>query len=75
MVAFVSHAGRLALAGGASVVLRWPTNSAGYTLDASTDLATNLWSAVSTNLVVIGTSNFVTNAVSGTQNFYRLRIP
>src|ERR1700677_2663449 len=56
---------------GATVILAWPTNAAGFTLESTT----NLLSAWSTNLaapVLINGRNAVTNAMSGTQQFYRL---
>ena len=52
-----------------NVVLSWATNFTGFTLEANTNLNTNVWSAP----VVSGTSNVVTNAVSGSARFYRLR--
>lgn len=66
---------KIAPANVTNVVLWWPTNFTGYTLDANTNLNTNAWSVVSPAPVVVGTNNFVTNAASGSKNYYRLRIP
>jgi hypothetical protein len=56
-----------------NVVLSWWTNFTGFTLEANTSLATNVWTVVSPVPTVSGTNNVVTNAVSGTARFYRLR--
>jgi len=58
-----------------NVVLSWATNSVGFTLEANTNLNTNIWSVVSPVPVVSGTNNVVTNAASGSTRFYRLRKP
>jgi uncharacterized delta-60 repeat protein len=55
------------------VVLSWATNFAGFTLEANANLNTNVWSVVSPASAVSGTNNVVTNAVSGSTRFYRLR--
>jgi hypothetical protein len=58
---------------GANVILTWPTNAAGFTLQATTNLVPPaLWSTVSPDPVVVNGQNAVTNPVSGTQQFYRL---
>ena len=54
-------------------MLSWATNFTGFTLEASTNLATNVWSVVSPAPSVSGTNNVVTNALSGSTRFYRLR--
>ncbi|HEX7618031.1 MAG TPA: hypothetical protein VF480_04850, partial [Verrucomicrobiae bacterium] len=56
-----------------NVVLSWATNFTGFTLEANTNLNTNVWSIVSPAPAVNGTNNVVTNAVSGLARFYRLR--
>jgi uncharacterized delta-60 repeat protein len=56
-----------------NVVLSWATNFTGFTLEANTNLTTNVWSVVSPAPAVSGTNNVVTNAVSGSARFYRLR--
>jgi hypothetical protein len=58
---------------GANVILTWPTNAVGFTLQFSTNLGSQVvWSTNSLVPVVIGGQNTVTNAVSGAQQFYRL---
>jgi len=57
----------------ASIVLSWPTNHTGFTLEANTNLTTNVWSVVSPAPAITGTNNVVTNAISGPARFYRLR--
>jgi hypothetical protein len=56
-----------------NVVLSWATNFTGFTLEANTNLNLNVWSIVSPAPAVSGTNNVVTNAVSGSTRFYRLR--
>jgi len=58
---------------GTNVILRWPTNATGFTLQSTTNLVSP--AAWSTNLPspsVINTNNVVTNTFSGKQMFYRL---
>jgi uncharacterized repeat protein (TIGR03803 family) len=64
-------------ASGTNVVLTWPTNVAGfdytgYTLQCATDLSSPSWNAVSPPPVIVNGLETVTNAISGTQMFYRL---
>ncbi len=59
----------------ANVVLSWATNVPGFTLEANTNLNANLWSVVSPAPAVSGTNNVVTNAVSDSGKYYRLRAP
>jgi hypothetical protein len=56
-----------------NIVLSWATNSPGFTLESKTNLNTNVWSVVTPAPVVSGTNNVVTNPVTGTARFYRLR--
>jgi hypothetical protein len=60
------------LSANTNVVLSWATNFTGFTLETSTNLATNVWSVVSPVPVVSGTNNVVTNAISRSPHFYRL---
>ena len=53
--------------------LLWPTNPAGFNLEASTNLGTTIWSDILPAPVVIGTNNVVTNAMDTPRKFYRLR--
>jgi uncharacterized repeat protein (TIGR03803 family) len=57
---------------GANVVLAWPTNAAGFTLESTTNLLPAAWSTNLPAPVVINGQNVVTNAISGTQQFYQL---
>jgi hypothetical protein len=58
---------------GANVILTWPTNAAGFTLQSTTNLTPPaVWTTVSPAPVVVNTNNAVTNAISGTEQFYRL---
>ena len=56
-----------------NVVLSWPTDFTGFTLESNTNLNTNTWGVVSPAPAVNGTNNVVTNTVSGSTRFYRLR--
>ena len=61
------------LASGADVILTWPVNAAGFTLQSTTNLLSpGVWNAVSPEPVVVNGENTVTNVISGTQKFYRL---
>jgi uncharacterized repeat protein (TIGR03803 family) len=66
------------ISSGGNVILTWPTNVAGFsyagfTLQSATNLVSPIvWSTVSPGPTVVNGQNAVTNAVSGTQNFYRL---
>jgi len=58
---------------GTNIVLSWSTNFTGYTLEASTNLNSNVWNDVSAQPVVSGTNNAVTNSTAAPARFYRLR--
>jgi hypothetical protein len=59
---------------GVNVILTWPTNNAtSFTLQSTTSLVSPaIWTPVSPNPVVVNGQNTVTNAISGSQQFYRL---
>jgi uncharacterized repeat protein (TIGR03803 family) len=57
---------------GANVVLSWPTNFTGFTLQSSTDLSSSVWSTNLAAPVVVNGVNTVTNPVSEVQQFFRL---
>jgi hypothetical protein len=60
------------LCSGTNVLVEWPTNATGYTLEFSTNLVSAVWN---TNLPapgIVNTNKVVTNGISGTQKFYRL---
>jgi hypothetical protein len=56
-----------------NVVLLWGTNFTDFTLEASTNLNLGVWNVVSPAPDVSGTNYVVTNTVSGSERFYRLR--
>jgi hypothetical protein len=59
---------------GNRVVFTWSTNAAGFSLVCSSNLsAGSLWSAASTEPVIINGQNVVSNAPSGPRMFYRLK--
>ena len=55
-----------------NVVLRWPTNSLGFTLQSTTNMPSPVWATNSPAPVVVNGQNTVTNPISGTQRFFRL---
>ena len=58
---------------GTDVVLTWPTNATGYTLQSTTNLMSSaVWGTVSPAPIVVNSKNTVTNSISGKQIFYRL---
>jgi len=58
---------------GTDVVLTWPTNYAGFTLQSVTNLVSpSIWTTVTPEPVVVNGQNTVTNPISGTQQFFRL---
>ncbi len=61
---------------GPYVILAWPTNYSGFTLQSTTSLGSSaVWATNSSPPVVIGGDNVVINAASGKQQFYRLSSP
>jgi len=57
---------------GENVILSWPTNATGMSLQSTTNLTSPAWTPVSAAPVVINDQNTVTNPVLGNQQFYRL---
>jgi len=58
---------------GANVILTWPTNFTGFTLQSTTNLVSSaLWTTGTPGPIVVNGQNAVTNPISGTQQFYRL---
>jgi uncharacterized repeat protein (TIGR03803 family) len=59
---------------GANVILTWPTNAIGFTVQSTTNLGlAAVWTTVSPGSVVVNGQNTVTNPMlGGTQQFYRL---
>ena len=60
---------------GSSLFLSWPTNSAGYSLRYVTNVAGTNWLPTSPAPVVVGGQYMVTNVMTNTGRFYRLRKP
>lgn len=58
---------------GPNVILRWPTNAAGLTLQSATNLVPPVvWTPVSRPPVLSNGQNALTNPLSATRQFYRL---
>jgi hypothetical protein len=58
---------------GANVILAWPANATGFTLQSTTNLGSSaVWNTYSLAPAVVNGQNIVTNPFSGTQQFYRL---
>jgi hypothetical protein len=57
---------------GANVVLSWPTNFTGFTLQSTTNLSSPLWTTNFPTPVVGNGQYTVTNPISGKQQFFRL---
>ena len=61
---------------GTNVILTWPTNFTGFTLQSTTNLvAPSVWGTVSPPAVVVNGQNTVTNFIVGASKFYRLMGP
>lgn len=56
-----------------AIALAWATNFTGFTLEASTNLNSGIWSAVAPPTSISGTNYVLTNTVNDSQIFYRLR--
>ena len=55
------------------IILTWPTNAVGFTLQSTTNLVSpTVWSTNLPAPVAIGGQNVVTNPITGPQQFYRL---
>lgn len=53
--------------------LSWPPGLTGYELDSTTNLTVPDWQSVTNVPVTVGGTNSVTNSLSGSTRFYRLR--
>jgi uncharacterized repeat protein (TIGR01451 family) len=63
---FIRHAGT-------NVVVAWPTNLTGYTLESTTNFVSPVvWITNTPPPVVVSTNDTVTNGISGARKFYRL---
>ena len=64
------------VAPGNNLILAWPTNMVGFTLQSATNLTSPVvWIGVTNPPVVLGGQYTVTNSFSGGNKFYRLRKP
>jgi plastocyanin len=63
------------LRGTNAIVLKWPTNSAGFTLESSRNLSSGAWSTVSPPPQVLAGENVVTNSLGDSTRLYRLHKP
>jgi uncharacterized repeat protein (TIGR03803 family) len=58
---------------GANVILTWPTDATGFTLQSTTNLGSSaVWATNSPAPVVVNGQYTVTNPITGTQQFFRL---
>jgi uncharacterized repeat protein (TIGR03803 family) len=57
---------------GSNIVLMWPANLTGITLQSSPNLVAPVWTANASAPVVVNGQNTVTNPITGTQQFFRL---
>jgi hypothetical protein len=58
---------------GGNVIVTWPTNATGFTLQSTTNLTSPAgWITNSPAPVVVNGQNTVTNPISGAQKFFRL---
>ena len=56
-----------------NLLLTWPTNAVGFTLQSTTNLVSpSAWTTNSPAPIVLGDQNVVTNSLSGPQQFFRL---
>jgi len=60
---------------GSNLRFSWPSNYTGFTLESNTNLNNSVWAIVSPSPVLSGTNYVVTNSVSGSQKYFRLRSP
>jgi hypothetical protein len=58
---------------GGQIIISWPTNAAGLSLESTADLRSGNWSPVTNAPVVVGDQYSVTNNISAGSQFYRLR--
>jgi uncharacterized repeat protein (TIGR03803 family) len=61
---------------GSNLILQWPTNAVGFTLQSRTNFSSSAtWIDSTSSPVIIGAQFAVTNSISGSTKFYRLRRP
>jgi uncharacterized repeat protein (TIGR03803 family) len=57
-----------------NLVLMWPTNTTGLTLQYTTNLGSPVWTTNSLAVGVVNGQNTVTNPITGSQRFFRLKL-
>jgi uncharacterized repeat protein (TIGR03803 family) len=57
---------------GSNLILSWPTNFSGYTLQSTTNLASPFWTTNLPTPVVLNVQYTVISPISGSQQFFRL---
>jgi len=55
------------------LLLSWPTNFTGFTLETATNLPSTSWTSNSIAPAIVNGQYTVTNAISGGAKFYRLK--
>ncbi|MCU0783469.1 MAG: hypothetical protein MUF81_05355 [Verrucomicrobia bacterium] len=58
---------------GGNVVVSWPTNAIGFTLESTTNMPAARWASNSTPPAIVSGYYAVSNAISGGARFYRLK--
>ncbi len=58
---------------GRELILSWPTNSNGFTLQSTTNLLSPVWVTNSLGRVTVNGLKTVPNPISGAPQFYRLK--
>jgi hypothetical protein len=58
---------------GSTVLLSWPASTVGFVLQSENALSRTNWVDVTNTVVVVGSENTVTNTMSNTNKFFRLR--
>jgi hypothetical protein len=59
---------------GANAVVAWPTDTTGFVLETTTDMAAQQgWSAMTATPTIVNSQNTITDTISGSARFYRLR--
>jgi uncharacterized repeat protein (TIGR03803 family) len=60
---------------GNQIVLSWPTNAIGFTLQFISNLSSGSWSNVTSGISVVGANYVFTNTANGSAAFFRLMQP
>jgi uncharacterized repeat protein (TIGR03803 family) len=58
---------------GSQLILSWRTNYTGYTLQSSPDLTSGKWSVCTNPPAIVGGQFIVTNSVTGSAGYFRLK--